>query len=641
MAAALVSGESRSYYENLLRASSANARNLQVLDELYRMRLQVAAAEDGGELAAELSQAHHLCADVTHPYVSRGEAEYAELEAQADHHQEHHQQRQRRRRHPASVRFEGDLDLSQAPYRTQQASEHVAGGMATSSGGAQGDTGSAGVHIQWDGDHGLTVEQLAMAGWEDVADGVEQPDPLRPYRPATVPWLPEPDEEYRANYYLDHLWDGFDPDAETNTVIDDDLGASSSDGYVSDGNKGTRQKRPRDRWQWSAKTTVPKPFKLLQRQSRKSRSERLLEEELREKQEAEEAHLKVKFKARPMPESTTKPLYREMAELGTYLRANRGQGVAAEHKQTKPKPFAFAEREEQRRKEKAAQAAAEKQAAAELQRQRAARKVFRATPAPRDILDPQVTERHLEAEEYRKLRSKMRAHQKLQEAKTPFSERDHQGRSPQRRDRGHEEETFHPKINHRVPDFDLLQRRARAELELQKSVNRRATVAKPFSLRTEKRVANRPPPLPEDEGELREQRWPFTGQRGPTSPHPLGPKAKAYLAIGKAASQPTARSTKATTMRQDHVRRTLDEQEMDAVLAGIRMREERDKKAETQRRIAKQMYLNDKSAQTRLMTQLKLQEAKEQQRRHEERYRDQLQQLDKKLQQRPLLIDTV
>ena len=64
-----------------------------------------------------------------------------------------------------------------------------------------------------------------------------------------------------------------------------------------------------------------------------------------------------------------------------------------------------------------------------------------------------------------------------------------------------------------------------------------------------------------DAHELREQRWPFTAKRAPPPRHPLGPKAKAYVTMAKAAAQPPARKTKAQQLREEATRRKLEDRE--------------------------------------------------------------------------------
>lgn len=56
-----------------------------------------------------------------------------------------------------------------------------------------------------------------------------------------------------------------------------------------------------------------------------------------------------------------------------------------------------------------------------------------------------------------------------------------------------------------------------------------------------------------DEHELVETRWPYLEPRAPPPKPPLGHKAKAYIALGLAATAPVERQTRASQMREQHV----------------------------------------------------------------------------------------
>ena len=99
---------------------------------------------------------------------------------------------------------------------------------------------------------------------------------------------------------------------------------------------------------WAHKTTVPKPFSLTireeQKAGKKSKRQIKLEEELREKQEAELKECNKQFKARPLPAHVTKPLFEEKKQEEE-LRKLRLRLESKEYLESVQKPFSITERQ--------------------------------------------------------------------------------------------------------------------------------------------------------------------------------------------------------------------------------------------------------------------------------------------------------
>lgn len=242
--------------------------------------------------------------------------------------------------------------------------------------------------------------------------------------------------------------------------------------------KQTPQKKP---------VTVPKPFSMSLRESnrtpKKSRAAIELEERESEKKRMEVLECEKKFKAMPVPAHVHLQLYNELKEA----RVTRQREIVQRRQemlQSMQDPFQFSLRDKEKR-QKNRQSTVSPQSSHQ----------FRAHPFPSRIFGNVASERMLEEEEYRKIRKKMRAKELLRSASLPPSMK-HKGkeytdgrqRHWQYEQRAKEaglanENTFQPRINRTMPDFDEQYERFMQEMSQRKEM-REATVCKPFNLRT-------------------------------------------------------------------------------------------------------------------------------------------------------------
>ena len=252
-------------------------------------------------------------------------------------------------------------------------------------------------------------------------------------------------------------------------------------------------KKPKEK-EWSPVITVPKPFTMTLREAtkekRKTRSMRMVEEELVLKKSMEEAELKKKFRAQPVPATTFLPLYDEIVEKNNRRSEHIREINKAILKATE-KPFSFIKREAEKKQRKEMKEKMERKQKANQEIKQA---VFKAKPPPKHMDDLSLADRLTEQDEYRKIRKKLRAAELLANSHLPPSMEARVNISPAaksrqkcRRNRAktatEKPPKFRPNINPDVPDFDALHWEFEKELRRKKK-ERQPTVVEPFNLHT-------------------------------------------------------------------------------------------------------------------------------------------------------------
>ncbi|NWS14197.1 F161A protein, partial [Pachyramphus minor] len=267
--------------------------------------------------------------------------------------------------------------------------------------------------------------------------------------------------------------------------------------------------------EWSPKVTVPKPFQMTIREAQKkeqnvkSKSRIELENHLLKKQLEEEAECQKKFRANPVPATIFLPLYHDIVQRDE----ERRRSVRERSKLkllASQKPFKFIERERQRREIK-------KMQLRDLSMPENPAKVFRAKPVPKCVYSPDFNERLKEEELYREIRIRMRAEEMLRNSSVPNSRlASKETNKPKKHKSPVPKQTEHkPRINPSVPDFERLYERFQKRLLQEKQV-KDLTVCEPFNLLTSYIPSNKGKILKdieEDEENLKETRWPFASPR--------------------------------------------------------------------------------------------------------------------------------
>ncbi|XP_074434609.1 protein FAM161A [Larus michahellis] len=266
---------------------------------------------------------------------------------------------------------------------------------------------------------------------------------------------------------------------------------------------------------WSPKVTVPRPFQMTIREAKKkeqnlkSKSQIELENNLLKKQLEEEAECQKKFRANPVPAAIFLPLYHEIVQRNE----ERRRSVKERSKLkllASQKPFKFIEREKQRSEIR-------KMQLRDLSAPEKKTKLFKAKPVPKCVYSPAVTDKLKEEELYREIRIRMRAEELLRNSSLPNSRLALTDTNKQKKHKCIEpKHTEHkPKIKSSVPDFELLHQKFQKRLLQQKHV-KHLTVCEPFDLRTPSIPSNKGKILKdiqEDEDKLKETRWPYASPR--------------------------------------------------------------------------------------------------------------------------------
>lgn len=269
--------------------------------------------------------------------------------------------------------------------------------------------------------------------------------------------------------------------------------------------------------EWRHRITVPKPFQMSLREEtktkKKTKSQIELEEKRLQKLQEDEAECQKKFKAQPAPAHIYLPLYDDIREKNE-ARRHYVKQYCKEMLKSMEKPFNFMKREEVRK----AYGIESARTAKKKPIMKVAKKPkFVAKPVPQFVFDDTLKNKHLEDEEYRKIRIKMRAEEMLQASSLPPSmivqKKVREKKELVKAKR--EEKGSQTRRIYKVPNYDFLYQNFQKELA-QRRKEREGTVVKPFTLETEKLRSKRILQNAEDKM-LTENQWSF--QSSGTNPH--------------------------------------------------------------------------------------------------------------------------
>ncbi|XP_075269649.1 protein FAM161A isoform X3 [Opisthocomus hoazin] len=323
---------------------------------------------------------------------------------------------------------------------------------------------------------------------------------------------------------------------------------------------------------WSPKVPVPKPFQMTVREARKkeqnvkSKSQIEMENSLLKKQLEEEAECQKKFRANPVPAAVFLPFYHEIMQENE----ERRKSVKERSKLkllASQKPFRFTEREKQRNEIR-------KMQLRDLSAPKKKTKLFKAKPVPKCVYDPAVSDKLKEEELYREIRIRMRAEELLHNSSLPNSRLALRGTNKKEKHKCAEpKETGHkPKIKSSVPNFELLHQKFQKRLLQQKQV-KHLTVCEPFDLRTPCIPSNKGrilKDIQEDEEKLKETRWPYASPR--CKPQMKHSSANSHLSgFGESKSPKMTESTR----RRLQATRSYEKQRMQEYLQELQEMEER------------------------------------------------------------------
>ncbi|XP_068796427.1 protein FAM161A isoform X1 [Struthio camelus] len=388
---------------------------------------------------------------------------------------------------------------------------------------------------------------------------------------------------------------------------------------------------------WSPKVTVPKPFQMTIREARKkeqnvkSKSQLEMENNLLKKQLEEEAECQKKFRANPVPASVFLPLYHEIAEQNE----ERRKCVKERSKLmllASQKPFKFIEREKQRNEIR-------KMQLKDLSAPEKKTKPFKAKPVPKCVYSPAVNDKLKEEELYREIRIKMRAEELLRNSSLPSNRLAVKDMNKKKKHKCIEpKEIKHkPKIKSNVPNFEILHQKFQKQLLQQKQV-KHVTVCEPFDLRTPYIPSNKGKILKdiqEDEEKLKETRWPYASPR--RKPQMRHSSANSLLSGSGESKSP--KITESTKRRLQAIRNSLEEKR--------KLEEEQKRNRTRQKQRARKLQniittraeANDPHQSLAQMSKSKLKTFRNYEKQRMQEYLQELQEMEERVNQRPLLLE--
>ncbi|XP_075719125.1 protein FAM161A [Rhinoderma darwinii] len=371
--------------------------------------------------------------------------------------------------------------------------------------------------------HNVSSSGSSVSSMEEFTDGEDDSDT---------------EDSLSAREKIGQMWNGF-------TVED----------YIKKTDFGKQQSKHKTSKckEWSHKVTIPQPFEMTIRESKKkemnvkSKSEIEMENNLLKKRLEEETECQKKFRANPVPASVYLPLYHEIVERNEERR-NFVKERCKEILLASQKPFLFTEREERKKQDR-------KMQMNDLPDSVHSSKHFKAKPVPKTVYGTSVDERLKEEELYREIRIHMRSQELLHSSSYPTSTLACSTNSRSRKTRCQEtkkEQSHRPKINTQIPDFKELHENQQKRL-LHNKDTKHVTICDPFYLRTSNIPSHKGKILKDietDEEILKETRWPYKSSRIQSWKHPEG------LCPREEASDVTPRSTESSKRREQAIRKS-------------------------------------------------------------------------------------
>ncbi|XP_010076959.1 PREDICTED: protein FAM161A [Pterocles gutturalis] len=390
---------------------------------------------------------------------------------------------------------------------------------------------------------------------------------------------------------------------------------------------------------WSPKVTVPKPFQMTIREARKKeqnvKSKSLIEMEnnLLKKQLEEEAECQKKFRANPVPAAVFLPLYSEIVQQNE----ERRRSVKERSKLkllASQKPFKFIEREKQRKEMR-------KMQLRDLSAPEKKTKLFKAKPVPKCVYSPAVDDKLKEEELYRETRIRMRAEELLRNSSLPNSRLALKDTNKKKKHKCIEpkEAEHKPKIKSSIPDFELLHQKFQKRL-LQQKQEKHLTVCEPFDLCTPYIPSNKGKILKdiqEDEEKLKETRWPYASPR--RKPQMRHSSANSHLSGFGEYKSP--KITESTRRRLQAIRNSLEEKRKLEEQQKRNRTKQKQRTEKLQKIVTARAEANDPHQSLAQMSKSKLKTFRNYEKQRMQEYLQELQEIEERVKQRPLLFERV
>ncbi|XP_064302892.1 protein FAM161A isoform X1 [Phalacrocorax carbo] len=430
-----------------------------------------------------------------------------------------------------------------------------------------------------------------------------------------------------AKERIEKMWDGFS--------VEDYISRTKHSLPSSPPFRMIRKKRKA----WSPKVTVPKPFQMTIREARKkeqnvkSKSQTEMENNLLKKQLEEEAECQKKFRANPVPAAVFLPLYHEILQRNE----ERRRSVKERSKLkllASQKPFKFIEREKQRNEIR-------KMQLRDLSTPEKKTKLFKAKPVPKCVYSPAVNNKLKEEELYREIRIRMRAEELLRNSSLPNSRLALKDTTKKKKHKCTEpkEAEHKPKVRSSVPDFELLHQKFQKRL-LQRKQVKHLTVCEPFNLRTPYIPSNKGKVLKdiqEDQKKLKETRWPYASPR--RKPEMRHSSANSHLSGFGESKSP--KITESTRRRLQAIRNSLEEKRKLEEQQKRNRTKQKQRRKKLQKIVTTRAEANDPHQSLAQMSKSKLKTFRNYEKQRMQEYLEELQEMEKRVNQRPLLFERV
>ncbi|XP_065487617.1 protein FAM161A isoform X1 [Caloenas nicobarica] len=389
----------------------------------------------------------------------------------------------------------------------------------------------------------------------------------------------------------------------------------------------------------SPKVTVPKPFQMTIREARKkeqnvkSKSQVEMENHLLKKQLEEEAECQKQFRANPVPAAVFLPLYHEIVQRNEERRRSVKERSKVKLLASQ-KPFKFIEREKQRNEMR-------KMQLRDLSAPEKKTKLFKAKPVPRCVYSPAVNDKLKEEELYREIRIRMRAEELLRNSSLPNSRLALTNTNKKKKHKCIEpkETESKPKIKSSVPDFQQLHQKFQKRLLQQKQV-KHLTVCEPFDLRTPSIPSNKGKILKdiqEDEEKLKETRWPYASPR--RKPQMRHSSANSHLSGFGETKSP--KPTESTRRRVQAIRNSLEEKRKLEEQQKRNRTKQKQRTKKLQKIVTARAEANDPHQSLAQMSKSKLKTFRNDEKQRMREYLLELQEMEERVKQRPLLLERV
>ncbi|XP_056212705.1 protein FAM161A isoform X1 [Falco biarmicus] len=429
-----------------------------------------------------------------------------------------------------------------------------------------------------------------------------------------------------AKQRIEKMWDGFS--------VEDYISRTKHSLPSSPAFRMIRKKQKA----WSPKVTVPRPFQMTIREARKkeqnvkSKSQIEIEKNLLKKQLEEEAECQKKFRANPVPAAVFLPLYHEIVQQNEERRRSMKERSKLRLLASQ-KPFKFMEREKQRNEIR-------KMQLRDLSTPEKKTKLFKAKPVPKCVYSPAVNDKLKEEELYREIRIRMRAEELLRNSSLPNSRLALKGNNKKKHKCVEPRQTQHkPQIKASVPDFELLHQKFQERLLQQKQV-KHLTVCEPFNLRTPYIPSNKGKILKdiqEDEEKLKETRWPYASPR--RKPEMRHSSANSPLSGFREYKLP--KITESTRRRLQAIRNSLEEKRKLEEQHKRNRTKQKQRTKKLQKIVTVRAEANDPHQSLAQMSKSKLKTLRNYEKQRMQEYLQELQEMEERVNQRPLLFERV